>query len=293
MQIGASAPRLDMQRDSEYGSARAANRHIFLNFFDLTADTLAGYLEQSSEFDGTWFFHHIPKTAGSSLAAELAQRAAPYRNLHIDYTDASENYADKIERAVTLFLAEKANLRSASGHVQARHIERIAAAEPRLRFFTFFRHPVQRVLSEYHYSRSPLHPPHEEFRRRYPTLGDYLDDPREANKMAQYLFAEMPATPEEAKAALAGRYAMIGLQERYPVSFVMLTTMLGGPALPKARERVLATGKTPPDPETFRRVVAANRMDLALYTMVQNVYARIASAIWAASDIPRASDAGA
>jgi hypothetical protein len=38
------------------------------------------------EFPGNlWLFLHTPKTAGSSLSAEIARVTQQYRNIHVDY----------------------------------------------------------------------------------------------------------------------------------------------------------------------------------------------------------------
>src|SRR3712207_8209906 len=56
----------------------------------------------------------------------------------------------------------------------ARHVEQIEKAAGEIRRVTMLRHPVKRVISDYRYQGSPMHPEHEGFRRRCPTLRDFL-----------------------------------------------------------------------------------------------------------------------
>ena len=80
-------------------------------------------------------FVHVPKTAGSSLSSELAGLIPPYHNIHIDHLDRSRPGPERYDAAVDAFLAEaqRKPFRSASGHIQNRHMERIRAALPGLR----------------------------------------------------------------------------------------------------------------------------------------------------------------
>ena len=49
-------------------------------------------------------FVHVPKTAGTSLRAELAAILPPDVNIHVDYTDTSRSFHDRIDDAVARFL---------------------------------------------------------------------------------------------------------------------------------------------------------------------------------------------
>lgn len=232
-----------------------------------------------------WVLHHIPKTAGSSLADELALHLPPYRNLAVDYAEDTESTVDLMDRAVERFLAEDpASWRSASGHLLALHVARIARARPDVGFLTFLRHPVARIVSEYRYCRTDQHPPWKAFIARYPTIEDFVDDPREANKMSLYLFGRGEITPREAVARLFNRYAFIGLQERYPLSFKLMSMMLWGGSQPLARTRVTparADNAVEITPALQARIRQRNALDLAIYDAVAEVYAAIAEEAWA------------
>jgi hypothetical protein len=252
-----------------------------MNFFDLDATNLLAYLKAQRDFSGLWFFHHIPKTAGSSLAAELSIMAAPYGSIVWEQAGSMEEAWNSREAAAHDFekrlTSEK--VRSASGHLLARHVNQFLAAQPQMRCFTFLRHPVKRVVSEYFYCRSELHPPHQAFRETYPTLEAYIDDPNEQNKAAQYLLPDLNMSWDDSFSFIKSRYQMIGLQERYPVSFLMLTGMLSSMKPPEKNERV-SPEKHQIEPQLIHKIAQVNSIDLSIYNATENVYERISEEIW-------------
>jgi hypothetical protein len=148
------------------------------------------YLREAAVGDGALVFVHVPKTAGSSLRGELAARLQPDINIEVDYKDATRLFRDKMDDAVRDFLAGPAqNVRFASGHLMGRHVAQMRTAMANARFVTFLRDPVDRVVSDYRYQRSPKHPPHPQFREKYPTLEASLEFKGDRNKAAQHLIA--------------------------------------------------------------------------------------------------------
>ena len=244
---------------------------------------LPTFVAEQAGFEGMWVFHHIPKTAGSSLAAELASLAAPYRNLSPTYTDTSRSYDAAFEAMFAEFLDSltKNSYRSVSGHLLASHLDRILDTTGDVRFFTFLRNPVDRIVSEYNYCRTPAHPPHEEFSERFPTLLDFVRDPRESDKLSrQYLFNEVPATADDAVAMMASRYVFVGTQERYPASFLLLSAMLGQPALPRQRVRVATQPREPLPADLRSEILARNQMDMAIYRHFDAALADVSDSVW-------------
>lgn len=255
-----------------------------LNFFNLDEHNLPQYVEEIAAGPNFWCFHHIPKTAGSSLGAEMSTRLAPYHNILPVYSETAVRHDEQMALAMDAFLGRYRNgetFNSASGHLFRRHVDEIAATIQNFRCFTFFRHPEARVISEYFYSCSERHPPHKEFRERFPTLLDFVNSPSEQNKMCQYLFShgEMPESDEDLKEFLGTRYELIGLQERYPVSYVLLSALWGAPGLPKQQTNV-AESKPEIDAETRTQIRANNKNDERLFQLVADVYDRISPAIW-------------
>jgi hypothetical protein len=232
------------------------------------------YFGSASGQDLLWLFVHVPKTAGSSFNAELTPLLKPNHHVFIDYSQtASRSYHELYDEAVDRFIeaARRKPLRYATGHINGRHVERIRDAVPRVRPVTLMRQPVSRFISDYRYQRSPMHPGHEEFRRDFPTIEDYLAQPGEWNKTATYLIPPDIRRAGNEQACIEhvlGRYLFVGIQEMYPLSLRIVTTLAGSPARPGAKHRVNAP--TPENsveltPELDRLIRSRNALDMTLY----------------------------
>lgn len=205
---------------------------------------LATFIGESADADALWLFLHVPKTAGSSLSAELDALLPPYRNIHLsdeEYRSGAVGRAfwGQLDRAVAALIEDdrSGRFRSASGHLLAEQAERIRAAIPRTRLVTFVRDPVARVVSDYRYQRTPLHPAHAAFSARYPRLADYVGT-AERNKMFHHLALD-PAEPvDEVIARVGATFAFVGAVELYAMSFNVLMRLAGVDAMPQRRERV-------------------------------------------------------
>ncbi|MBV1797763.1 hypothetical protein [Siccirubricoccus sp. G192] len=246
------------------------------------------YFEAARKDAGTWLFVHVPKTAGSSLSSELAGLIPPYHNIHIDHLDRSRPGPERYDAAVDAFLAEagRTPFRSASGHIQNRHMERIRAALPGLRCVTMLRRPMSRIVSDYRYQRSPMHPLNEEVRRRVPDFAAFTELPGQRNRMARHLVpAEMVRREqvEDSIGYIMERYAFIGLQESYALSFRALTALVAGqPHNPQERRRVNEDGEAVvPTLDAMRRVQELNILDFAIHEFFarhfQAIEARLAA----------------
>ncbi len=238
-----------------------------------------------------WLFVHVPKTAGSSLAAEVAAGIPPYRSLHIDHLDRSRNALARYDTAVEEALAAHAAapFRFASGHVQQRHVARLVAGIPGTRLFSMLREPAARLVSDYLYQRSPMHPLAEEVKRRIPHFDAFLDLPGQRNRAARHLVPNAIVEAGDAAAAIAhleANFAFIGVQERYALGFRALCAMLAIPhRVPTARIRVNSAAAAEraeiaaslADPRLAARIAAANALDMALYRHVAAAWDRIAA----------------
>ena len=247
----------------------------------LFAGRLDDYLREAAIGADPCIFVHVPKTAGTSLRNEIAGILQPDVNIVVDYTDTSRSFHDRIDEAVARFLARPADrpARFASGHILDRHVARIRAHHPDARFVTFLRNPVARVVSDYRYQRSTRHPVHREFIAAVPSLDAYLDIRAEQNKMVHHLVPPGLMASGDAAACIdhvMRGYAFVGVQEMYPISFRLLTTLLGKPMWPMMRENVNteneADRNVPPD--LLRRIRDANALDVALH---EHVASRLAA----------------
>ncbi|MBV1799397.1 sulfotransferase family 2 domain-containing protein [Siccirubricoccus sp. G192] len=222
---------------------------------------------------GLLVFSHVPKTAGSSLRAEIARVLKPEANIFLDYNDKTRTYMQGLDDAVAAFLERHRKLphRFASGHIFAHHVDAIAREAGSIRRVTMLRQPVKRVVSDYRYQCSPMHPGNEEFRRRCPTFGHYLQRVEEANKATRYLVPHALFQSGDQEACLdymLRTYDFIGMQEMYPLSFRMLFALIGQPRAPTLRMRVNdgdEAAELAADPQVLREVEDRNALDLGIY----------------------------
>jgi hypothetical protein len=248
------------------------------NFADFHALSLSDYLAAARDTEALWFFLHIPKTAGSSLSTEMARIRAPYHNVEIDYARPNGDHNAALAEAVASFAhTDAAQARSASGHVPAPLLAPILEARPDARLFTLLRDPVQRVVSDYIYQTTPAHPPHEAFRRRYPSLEMYALERSEQNKMAFFLSGERSSDAdfESLYRTVVKRFSFIGLVECYPMSFNIAARLMGEGGLPAEHQRRTA------DADRDRIAVTPSTLDLIrrVNTLDQRFYDRVAGAI--------------
>jgi hypothetical protein len=232
--------------------------------------SLTQFLETHCDERNLWLFVHIPKTAGSSLSTEISRELTPYRNIHIDSTEKGVEHAVQVQNAVNRFIAESGsrNFRSASGHIDINHVNQIRGAVPAARTFTFLRHPVKRLISDFRYQRTPLHPPYKEFIERFPTIESYVTSEISQNRMYRTLVRDETVALQEGLDQIANDFTFVGTLEMYPMSFNILFRLFGLDLMPGDHKR--ATPQTEHNaiedtPELRNRILAANSLDMALY----------------------------
>jgi hypothetical protein len=236
----------------------------------LFAGRIAEYLRAAAFGDAPCIFVHVPKTAGTSLRAELAALLPPDANIHVDYADSSRSFNDRLDDAVAGFLDQVVprGIRFASGHIQARHVARIAERLPGARFVTLLRDPVTRVVSDFLHQGSPRQPGYSAFRARVPDLDAYLALPGERDKAAVHLLPPELRRGGDAASCIGfvgRRFAFVGVQEMYEASFRLLTALAGATRAPRLRENVGLSDAPAVTPEMARRIRALNPLDSALY----------------------------
>jgi hypothetical protein len=242
-----------------------------------------------------WLFVHVPKTAGSSLGTELATVLKPYCNIHIDgqdRRDRSRTVPERYDNATKEFLAAHARkpFRFASGHVQFRHVRCITEAVPGTRLFTMLREPVSRLVSDYLYQRSPMHPLADEVRKTIPDFAAFIELKGQRNRIARHLVPPKLVAENDVTTALdmlGKRFAFIGIQERYELGFRALTALLTGTVRRPAAEpkRVNEAAKAEKaevmreleDPALRARIAELNAFDLGVHAALAADWDRIAA----------------
>lgn len=232
---------------------------------------VAAYFHANADTPGLlWVFQHIPKTAGSSFRAEIARQMRPQANVAINGMGGRQ-FAS-VQAALDAFLKElpQRRFRFASGHLQRRQIASIEHSGASTRVLTMLRNPVERVISDYRYQRTPKHAGHERFRAQYPDFESYLESRGSRNRMFEFLRREAAADVESVIADLEANYSFVGLTEMYPLSRRILFRLMGiayGP-VPEARNRTQASADNEiPGLDALRpRIRALNELDEAIYS---------------------------
>ncbi|HEX8234172.1 MAG TPA: sulfotransferase family 2 domain-containing protein [Caulobacteraceae bacterium] len=266
-------------------------------FADLRDQPLNAFLEAERDEEALWLFMHVPKTAGSSLSNELARARKPYRNIHIDYSKPQIPHDQQLQAAVDDFIAsaQARPHRSASGHITMKHARQIKAAIPSTKLVTVIRDPVARVISDFRYQRTPAHPPHQDFIRRFPTIWDFIEHGPSRNKIARHLAPDFRAPAEQIVRDVAAAMAFIGAVEMYPLSFSLMFKLMGQERRPKLHVR-----KTEARPENDvevtpalrQRISELNQIDEAIYGYVVTTLKRRRKE-WVAERRERQATAGA
>lgn len=244
------------------------------------------YFHSQNDATALWIFQHVPKTAGSSLRREIASALGELRpdtNIHLDGTDPRIPFHKRLDDAVLAFVgrAKMKSYRFVSGHIFARHMDIIKSSIDNPRAFTFLRSPVDRFISDYRYQRSVMHPDHEDFCTKFPTIELFLSAPWANNQISQYLLPEPIFHRQDAELAvdyLLDNFDFIGLQDRYEASFRTLSTLIGIERNPTVRDRQNPASNENPIPhsneisETIRR---CNQFDQDIYDIISKKISNI------------------
>jgi hypothetical protein len=222
-----------------------------------------------------WLFVHIPKTAGSSFRNTLAQHLKPEHNINITKLRGTSGRAEAFGQAIDEFLSLDRDQRFvfASGHLNMAEVVRIREELGRpVRLLTMLRDPVQRVISDYRYQRTPAHANHEAFGVAFPTLESFAESRRSQNKMFRYL--ALPGESIEAATARIERdFSLVGSAEMYPLSIRLCSELIGPKFTTKARlnpTQNTGDNEVTVDNDLINRVRRMNSKDERLWAYFRN-----------------------
>jgi hypothetical protein len=204
------------------------------------------YFKESRDTPSTlWFFLHIPKTAGSSFRAELADRLRPQANVHVDHAKTDLPRNERMQAAIDAFVAEATvapvPFRFASGHLKYSEVldvlRAMRAVQRRMRVITMLRDPVARVISDFRYMRTPAHPTYQAVIAKFPTLESYIEHRSAQNKMMRFLRRRGKDSTADVIKDMEQMYSFVGLTERYDLSARTLFKVLAFKEAPEVYTR--------------------------------------------------------
>jgi len=256
---------------------------------------------------GVVAFLHIPKTAGTTLNAILAQQYSPDETREIMMRGMSwlvprPTLVPKPLISFSKILRLKSALRYGRsvrmihGHFDL-SIKELLPNDVRL--FTFLRDPVERAISHYYHYRRQSGDPVQPLAMRS-TLEEWVGDcglVEMDNGQTRRLAGEMnlpcgrvtQALLERAKSNLARNFAVVGLTEQFEESLILLQHAFGWPLHRFALRNV--GGDRPRrdevSEETLKVLQDCNRHDLDLYRFAVALFERAASRIDMAGELAR------
>ncbi len=220
-------------------------------------------------------FLHIPKTAGTTLQA-IISRQYPAASIYTIGTD--------INRAIIRFRelpdSERRRFRVVQGHMSfGLH----AFMEPPAVYVTLLREPVSRTFSDYRFvSTNTLHPLYATVKSM--SLAEYLQSGltgQLSNGQTRLLSGDseasnigIPTLRELGRADLRAatenlerHFAVVGLQERFDETLLLMQRRLGWQSPVYVRRNVTPQRGTPsaPPPPQRRMIEAQNQLDIELY----------------------------
>ena len=239
-----------------------------LDVFDRPIDDFIDRMRD--EMDRLIVFLHVPKTAGSSVQRDLV---ATFRNGYsVDWKS--------VDRSWETFMSTYPSRRfhHVRGHIGCRHLEMLDNRNIAYHAASFLRHPVQRILSNYHYCISSNSPRQAINRSKYPDLMPFINDCVNVNHMTQLLVGNCDSV-NQAIEKISRRYSFIGMQEFYDVCQSIWMRSLG--AMYRRRPKLNVTqknGETTVDdlPKSILdRILETQRIDMGVFEFFDQRYSKL------------------
>lgn len=238
----------------------------FQKLFDPRDST---YFEENGiSEDSLLFFLHIPKTAGSSFGSEMQQRLSPALNISLDYKNPDTPARYQEVSAFQQFLSQNytQKFRFASGHIRLQTCASLLLLNQSVQIITFLRDPVERMVSDFKYQRTPRHPLAVSFSREFPTFRHYVHHRGEWDKMYTFLRLYPKEPVEDVIHRMEQRFALVGTVEHYELAFRVATALCGQQEAPAITTNQSPAGIFEPSAADISEARAANMIDTEIYT---------------------------
>lgn len=208
-------------------------------------------------------FSHIPKTAGMNLHSLLRR----YYGINYLIISSSKGKRYTTYESLKSVLHMFPNLKSIGGHGM-QHWINYKELESRLRWYTFLRWPVDRVIS--HYQHQTLNKTHQR------TFEDFLKNTPYHNWSVRMIAGE--ENLDKAKQILDEKFSFVGLTERFNESLVIMGTILQMDGFDPRYKSKVNVAKTNTIASDLKKnllayndlILASNSLDIELYKYVES-----------------------
>lgn len=231
----------------------------------------------SQKSEKTVIFLHVPKAAGTTLC-DIFLRQYKAETIHL--LDGA-NFDQTQEDFKQLSPEKKVQIRILMGHMYFGLHEYLPSPAT---YVTMLRNPIDRIVSYYHFvQRLPSHPDYELIKAKSISIEDYcqMGIVNMCNGQTRFLANTQSSetysreTLERAKSHLKQHFSVVGIQERFDESLLMLKNELAWKKMPfYYRRNTNRTSSYKQEISNSTRAVLEkyNELDLELYEYVKNIF---------------------
>lgn len=192
-----------MMANTKEGTKSVATAVSFSEMFERY---LPQYISQCASIseNATKLFVHLPKTGGSAIRELLQSKAK--RSINID------SYA-QLSKWGDIIAEQKENpFDIISGHIDHKALRQMYSSNENIAVITFVREPVARVISQYRYMVTTKYPKHIEFKEKYASFRDFMNNAIPENPMINTLLGPHAGVESALKSA-EELFMFIGITE--------------------------------------------------------------------------------
>lgn len=200
---------------------------------------------------------HIPKTAGTSFRTILKDKIGESRVVRLDIHD--ENDIRLNEKAFTKDKLKK-KIKVVHGHFRFVDIREKFDLEPSVKYITWLRDPVERVMSHYYYLikmaaiKMGEQAEDEILSKIGKTLEEYVIHDQNRNEMSYFL-----------EGSSLDDFDFIGIQKDFENELSRFRKVMGWSNIQNQRHNVTGYKKPSVDKETVEFIKSYNKKDVEIY----------------------------
>ncbi len=243
-----------------------------MNFDDLFQPDIQVYLDNAFVPKQMILYVHIPKCSGTSTVTALKESFP--RNWHFEYATIDQHWDQFIERTTN---QRQEPLELAAGHFWHWHLDSVRHHQVPCHGVTFFRHPIQRLVSEYRYMCTPAHPPSQEFVKQFPSFEAFVEGHAQPNTIARMLYNGVTSF-DDYLSRLKRDFRFIGLSEFFHLGMAILMRSLDKPYRVQPRANVTLDNEQnrfDVSQWAHQRLLESQSLDLMVYDYLHAKYAEV------------------